>query len=289
MPISQPLSARQAREVLHLALLEELAAKLGTENWSVKGGVNLRAYFGSVRYSEDVDLDVAPFKRQAVKRHLREILKPGGRFARRLREYGIQELRIDEKEISKDSETTLRFKRQVVVGGVPHSTTVEVSFRAPRDGDSPRLAPVHPKVTDLYGTWFAGLLAMHYPRESAISQKLDALANRTAVQARDVFDICWLLREPVSSDALGRIAQRLGRADLQGARARAQEIPYDEYRDKVLEYLDPADAPPYTGEEVWLEQQVTVISLCDRLLALLDGEREDAEGNAHNVEGERHA
>ncbi len=289
MPINQPLSPRQAREVLHLALLEELAAKLGTEHWSVKGGVNLRAYFGSVRYSEDIDLDVAPFKRQAVKKHLRETLKPGGRFARRLREYGIQELRIDEKEISKDSETTLRFKRQVVVGGVPHSTTVEVSFRGPRDGDSPRLAPVHPMVTALYGSWFAAVFAMHYPRESAISQKLDALANRTAVQARDVFDICWLLREPVSDDALGRMAQRLGRADLQGARARAQEIPYDEYRDKVLEYLDPADAGTYTGEEVWLEQQVSVISLCDRLLASLDGELENGQGNAHTGDGERDA
>jgi hypothetical protein len=289
MTIAQPLSPRQAREVLHLALLRELTTKLEAEHWSVKGGVNLRVYFGSVRYSEDIDLDVVPFKRQAVKKYLREALKPGSRFARRLREYGIQEIRIEEKEISKDSETTLRFKRQLVVGGVPHSTTVEVSFRSPRDGDSPQVAPVHPMVTAQYGSWFAGLVAVHYPRDSAISQKLDALANRRAVQARDVFDICWLLRDPVSDDALGRIARRLGSTNLKRAGARAQEIPFDEYRDRVLEYLDPADASPYTGEEAWLEQQVTVIALCIRLVAMIERDPENGIANENPSGGGKDA
>lgn len=246
--------------------MQELVARLELDHWAVKGGVNLRAYFGSVRYSEDIDLDVRPLKREAVRRQLKAILKPDGRFLRRLREAGIQEVRTNEKEISKDSDTTLRFKRQVVVGGVPYPTTVEVSFREPHSADRVEIAEVHPVVSGAYAGLIDELQAPHYSRQAALCQKLDALANRAAVQARDVFDICWLVRDELSDADADLIAQRLSVEILEGAKERAQEIPYKEYEDRVLEYLDPADSAPFSGEDAWAEQQLTVVDLADDLL-----------------------
>ena len=100
-----------------------LADCLEHDLWAVKGGVNLRAFFDSIRFSEDLDLDVVPIKRQAIKTHLMRILKAQA-FLRRLRAIGIQDLLTGEKEISKDTATTLRLSRQLVVGGAPYSTYV---------------------------------------------------------------------------------------------------------------------------------------------------------------------
>lgn len=44
-------------ECFHLVLLRLLEARVDRAGWVVKGGVNLRAWFGSRRYSEDLDID----------------------------------------------------------------------------------------------------------------------------------------------------------------------------------------------------------------------------------------
>lgn len=53
------LTARQAVEVFHLIFLRALVAKGEDKSLiALKGGCNLRFYFGSIRYSEDIDFDV---------------------------------------------------------------------------------------------------------------------------------------------------------------------------------------------------------------------------------------
>ena len=46
------------REGFHVVLLRALAERLQGRDWVLKGGTNLRLYFGSIRFSEDIDLDV---------------------------------------------------------------------------------------------------------------------------------------------------------------------------------------------------------------------------------------
>ena len=262
------LDARQAREAFHLILLDELGGRLSHEHWVLKGGVNLRAFFQSIRFSEDIDIDAVLLKRQAIRKHLREILK-SETFLRRIRSVGIQNLLVGDKEISKDSETTLRFNRGVIVGGVPHSTTVEVSFRVPDARDRSETAAVDSSFCETYLGLGTSVQAPHYVRLSALAQKLDALANRAAVQARDVFDICWLTRVALDRDDRQWVAMRLGADLLQKARERAMEIEYQEYRDTVLDYLDPAESASYAGEDAWIEQQLRVVTFADELLALI--------------------
>ena len=48
------------REVVHVVMLRELVKRLGVDSFVLKGGVNLRLYFASARYSEDMDLDGEP-------------------------------------------------------------------------------------------------------------------------------------------------------------------------------------------------------------------------------------
>ena len=50
------LTDTQAREAFHFTLLRRLVGQV-PEGLRLKGGVNLRLFFGSVRYSEDMDLD----------------------------------------------------------------------------------------------------------------------------------------------------------------------------------------------------------------------------------------
>jgi len=54
------LSARQTIEMFHLVFLRALAAKGEDKSlFALKGGCNLRFFFQSVRYSEDIDIDAS--------------------------------------------------------------------------------------------------------------------------------------------------------------------------------------------------------------------------------------
>jgi predicted nucleotidyltransferase component of viral defense system len=261
----QILDGRQAREAFHLLLLDELSSRLDGDLWAVKGGVNLRVFFGSVRYSEDIDLDVSPIKRRAVRKILIDVLESGS-FLRRLRLLGIQELRTGTNSVSKDTDTTLRINRQIVVGGVPFSTAIEVSFRPPHAEDRREMATLDQRLTDRYLVAGAVARAPHYVRTAAIAQKINALAHRTAVQARDVFDLCWLTQAELTESERTHLAQRVDGETLAQAQARALSMTFPEYRDQVVEYLDRAESQAFASEADWERQQLHVAELVDDLL-----------------------
>ena len=51
-------SHRQQREVFHFLFLEQLLRISDPHAFVLKGGINLRFFFASSRYSEDMGLDV---------------------------------------------------------------------------------------------------------------------------------------------------------------------------------------------------------------------------------------
>ena len=93
------------REAFHVLLLHELVRSMDPNLFRLKGGVNLRLFFGSIRYSEDVDLDGDPRARPILRRELGRVLRDAA-FLRRLAALGIRgiEARIGP---NKDTETTL--------------------------------------------------------------------------------------------------------------------------------------------------------------------------------------
>lgn len=66
---------REAREAFHTLVLSHLRERVPLSQWRVKGGANLRLFFKSVRYSEDMDLDAEPKARLALKGTIRNFLR----------------------------------------------------------------------------------------------------------------------------------------------------------------------------------------------------------------------
>jgi len=56
MSINKTPTPLALREGFHVVLLRALAERLQGRDWVLKGGTNLRLYFGSIRFSEDIDL-----------------------------------------------------------------------------------------------------------------------------------------------------------------------------------------------------------------------------------------
>jgi hypothetical protein len=104
-----------------------------------------------------------------------------------------------------------------------------------------------------------------YTRPAAIRQKINALASRTHVQARDVFDL-FVLGTFKGID-IGFLRRWLDDATLRNARSRALEISHAEYSDTVLAYLDPTQREQLQDEDSWIARQLFVGDLIDRALA----------------------
>ena len=68
-------SDKQLREIFHFLFLERLLKTASKDQYCVKGGVNLRFFFNSPRYSEDMDLDVFFGSVDTLKKNGYKILK----------------------------------------------------------------------------------------------------------------------------------------------------------------------------------------------------------------------
>ncbi|MGH7556485.1 MAG: nucleotidyl transferase AbiEii/AbiGii toxin family protein [Gemmatimonadota bacterium] len=109
---AQILSPAAAREAVHLLVLQELG-QLDKAALVLKGGVNLRFFFGSVRYSEDLDLDADPSAAEAIRNLIQGLFEDRG-LARQLRALGIRQLDPGDGP-NKDIHTTFRYKFGIVM------------------------------------------------------------------------------------------------------------------------------------------------------------------------------
>ena len=100
-------------ECFHLLLLRLLEVRLDRADWVVKGGVNLRAWFGSVRYSEDLDIDLVRGSVHRVQERIDTLL--GSAAFRDL--LAAQGLELARSSKPKQTETTQRWKFEVRAEG----------------------------------------------------------------------------------------------------------------------------------------------------------------------------
>jgi predicted nucleotidyltransferase component of viral defense system len=241
----------QVVELFHLAFLQVLQARLDQARYVLKGGANLRYFFDSVRYSEDIDLDIdgiAPWtlteKVDAIldSPTIDTVLRSGG-------------LAVDGFTKPKQTETTRRWKVAIAVSGRRETvrTKIEISHR----NGEPRhvLEPVPGRIVDPYA--LRAPTVQHYTADAATEQKIKALAGRSETQARDVFDLDLLLRRQPPTD--GTIDPQI----LAQAAERGLELPFDAFRDQVLPFLDPEVVELY-DRATWEQMQLFVT---DTLLA----------------------
>ena len=252
-----------ARELFHLLILREIAGVRRGGGVTAKGGVNLRLFFGSARYSEDMDLDGTVQGSAAIRNRLKGLFDDR-EFTRRLQRYGIRGLDPGEGP-NKDTETTFRYKFGVIVGGdIRYPTKVEVSFRKRHAADRTVLETPGSGILDAYG--IDAFEVHHYVRDAAVRQKIEALGGRREPQARDVFDIHVLVPDPPPEALLGFLAKALRRGRLEEAHARALAISYNEFRGQVFEFLGEEARSKYATERMWDETRLRVTALIEGVL-----------------------
>lgn len=245
------LTPLQMRELFHIEFLRWFSRKVKSANYAVKGGVNIRLFFSSIRYSEDMDIDVRGMSVHALKETAALILHTPS-FTESLRPFGIKGIIPPDMAKAKQTDTTQRFKVHLLtVAGEELFTKVEFSRR----GFAGKV--IIESVSDLVLRPYklAPLLVPHYDAGSAMAQKISALGSRTVLQARDIFDLFVLHSQTVhTSGSLGVISKDV----LKKARERVFEADFGLFRDSVVEYLSPEDKQNYSNASAWEEVKLIV-------------------------------
>ena len=228
-------------EQLHLLFLAQLSRRVNPSLFVLKGGCNLRFFHRSVRYSEDLDLDLGAIGAQTFRDKVREVFASRP-FAHILEARGIHVDRVTEP---KQTETTQRWKLGLRVEGAaaPLPTKIECSRRGLDDGVV--IGSVDPHVARAYQ--LPPLMVSHYDAATALRQKIGALAGRRETQARDVFDVHHLF---ATGAALGA-AKALDRNVAGRACARAMTIDFGTFKSQVLAYLAPDEQLAFDSPSVW--------------------------------------
>jgi len=234
-----------------------LEARLNRANWAVKGGVNLRAWFGNRRYSEDLDLDAIKCAPHVLRERFDKVL-----LSRPLAELlTTQNLEITRISRPKQTDTTQRWKIELKAAGVSVSLHTKVEFsRRGTGADEYMLEPVRPDVVRPYG--IPAPTANHYTARSAIRQKIRALAGRSETQARDVWDLDHLIR---TTNADPRPLPREVRALLPEAVERALSLGYDRFKAQVVPYLSQEDQTLYGTRDAWDRMRELVAERLEQL------------------------
>jgi len=255
-------TAAQRIETFHLVFLQVFVVGVRKGRCVLKGGANLRYFFGSVRYSNDIDLDVVTPRGWQFEQAVDDALASPAL----LRILQAADIGIEPGSITKPKQTptTRRWRLGLITpserrGGAIRTT---IEFSAREDGsDDQEFAPVPAQVVRPYG-----LLAptvVHYRLGAALEQKIAALAERSQTKARDVFDIDLLFR--LRDRETEHRTLTVPKAELAAGRGLA--LSDEDFESQVVPFLDPDVAQIYAGR--WSKMRESV---AERLLEIADSE-----------------
>lgn len=106
------------------------------------------------------------------------------------------------------------------------------------------------------------LVVAHYNIQSTIRQKLNAIAYRAIVQARDIFDLYILssqynptetVRLKINGDKKRKICENIYR------------VSFEQFRDTALAYLSEEDQAMYNSVGLWDDVKLKVINFIEEL------------------------
>jgi predicted nucleotidyltransferase component of viral defense system len=244
----------QVVERFHLLFLTQLGARIDKKLYSLKGGCNLRFFWKSIRYSQDIDFDVHTIARETLRKNVNRILKDTG-FRRILTPHKIEILQFSEP---KQTDTTQRWKVQLRLAGTTAQLPTKIEFSRRQFGRGVRFGPVDTELVNAHG--LRPILASHYDLEAAFTQKVEALIGRTETQARDVFDLALL-----SDRGAKNFKMRKAKKEIAAACDNVISISLDQFMSQVVAYL-PAEFRDYYGTtQTWEELQQKVLTVLQAL------------------------
>jgi hypothetical protein len=252
-------SQLQLRELFHLEVLRRLAQKLKPGQYALKGGVNMRFFFGSPRYSEDIDLDVQDVGITILRDTVMAIITAPS-LKETLASFGVGSIVAPDIAKAKQTETTQRFKIHLVTSaGEDLFTKIEFSRRGIRDGI--KVETVRAGI--MRELRLPPLMCPHYDAGAAIMQKIEALAGRSATQARDIFDLYLLTTQASASrEPAYRTKQEL----LKKASANVYSVDFRQFKDTVLPYFPLEERGSYNDAARWDEIRLIVSRTIEELL-----------------------
>ncbi len=227
-------------ELFHLMFLRQFSMQIETNLYAIKGGCNLRFFFGSVRYSEDLDLDVCTIAQETLENKVNKLLSSAP-LLKLLQGCGVTRL---EMTSSKQTSTTQRWKIQLHTeqAEMPYHTKIEFSRR--NEKIKTELANVEMKICQTYR--LPPMRLSHYGLTEAVTQKVLALAHRSLTQARDIFDLYFLLH-------LGKpkLSFSLKKNTVAQAEEALLSISFNDYKSQVVNFLEPEEQAVYRSKEYW--------------------------------------
>ena len=253
------LNERQSIEVFHLLFLHVFGARVDRSLYVLKGGCNLRFYCKSIRYSEDMDLDVRTVAVNTLRKNVEWVLAAPA-FVQGLRAQGLA---LQAFTAPKQTETTQRWKL-IIRGAQGRDLPTKIEFSRRKLDAGRELQPGDPEILRRYGLY--PVLVQHYGMDSAFQQKVAALARRNETQARDMFDLKLLLDQGARPDA--RNIFDSGKTLLPRAVENGLSIGYDQFAGQVLAYLEPEYQDHYRPRKVWESLQAEVVQQLVRLESL---------------------
>ena len=225
-------------ELFHLMFLRQFNTQIDAKLYAIKGGCNLRFFFGSVRYSEDLDMDVCTIQQKTLENKVNKILMSLP-LLKSIQSYGIDRLDVSSP---KQTQTTQRWKIQLHTehAEMPYHTKIEFSRR--RDTIHAAFENVNMKICQTYH--LPPIRLSHYDLQEAITQKVLALAHRSLTQARDIFDLYYLLHLNTPNIS---VKQNV----LIKAKEALLSINFDDYKSQVINFLEPEEQQIYNDRDYW--------------------------------------
>lgn len=235
----------EAREAFHTLLLAHLPASYRAPAEGrpapvrLKGGVNLRLYHASPRYSEDMDFDVTRERGPQFVAQLRKVLMENSPFRAALLKQGIEDL--DVSAIDGGGPNTAGFKQKVrlIRGGVKLPTKVEGSYRGETLPQEAVGLPIPEVFVRAYGLPEASIVSS-YPAPVALWQKALALSRRDPPQTRDIYDLQHLLEiHPSALVEAGcdLIRSRMTAEQRAQAASTVSQFTQDQFENQVVQFL----------------------------------------------------
>ena len=180
-------------------------------------------------------------------------------FQNALKAFSVERVVPPDIVRAKQTETTQRFKIHLITfAGEDLFTKVEFSRRG-FEGKV-IVQPVSNLILREYT--LPPLLAAHYDIQSAIMQKIGALAARSVIQARDIFDL-YMLSSQYKIFEIEKV--NTNDAMLAKARENVFEVGFEQFRDTVVCYLSSEDQAVYDSPSLWDEIKLKAADFIDEL------------------------
>lgn len=242
------ISPQSVVELFHLLFLQQLETQMDKKLYALKGGCNLRFFFKSIRYSEDIDFDVTTISKTTLEKKVSKILSSVN-FSRILQSKDIE---IIQANPVKQTDTTQRWKLllRIKQSTLPIPTKIEFSRR--KMDEDMAYSGVDAELLTQYSLY--PIITNHYTHNTAVIQKIQAIIGRTETQARDVFDLKWLLDQASFTNL-----SVFSAAEMTTAIHNSNGISFEDYKGQVVAYLMDQYQAFYGTANKWDEIRSQVI------------------------------